>query len=136
MSYNQQRIRWEFNPDEFVTLGVDAKKKFKKVRSIRKKINIDFLLFFSCSTVVLGFSPLFSNNILNYFLIPCLFYGIGFLVSVAVVLVEGKKRFIRNINISVAIITAFSISQILGPYISGILIDLEKVLHLFFHTFL
>ena len=47
--------------------------------------------------------------------------------SVALVLVEGKKRFIGNVNISVAIMTtAFSVGQILGPYISGMLIDLEN----------
>ena len=54
-------------------------------------------------------------------------YGLGVPGSVALVLVEGKKRFIGNVNISVAIMTsAFSVGQILGPYISGILIDLEN----------
>ena len=54
-------------------------------------------------------------------------YGLGVPGSVALVLVEGKKRFIGNTNISVAIMTsAFSVGQILGPYISGILIDLEN----------
>ena len=94
---------------------------------ISRKINIDFLLFFSCSTVALGVSLLFFNNSLNYFLISCLFYGLGVPGSVALVLVEGKKRFIGNVNISVAIMTtAFSVGQILGPYISGMLIDLEN----------
>ena len=56
-----------------------------------------------------------------------MFYGLGVPGSVALVLVEGKKRFIGNVNISVAIMTsAFSIGQILGPYISGILIDSEN----------
>ena len=42
-------------------------------------------------------------------------------------LVEGKRRYIGNINVSVAILTAaFSVGQILGPYISGMLIDLDK----------
>ena len=60
-------------------------------------------------------------------LISCLLYGLGVPGSVALVLVEGKKRFIGNVNISVAIMTsAFSVGQILGPYISGILIDLEN----------
>ena len=94
---------------------------------ISKKISIDFLLFLSCSTVTLGVSFLLFNNNLNYFLISCLLYGLGVPGSVALVLVEGKKRFIGNVNISVAIMTsAFSVGQILGPYISGILIDLEN----------
>ena len=47
--------------------------------------------------------------------------------SVALILVEGKKRFVGNISTSVAILTsAFSIGQILGPYLSGILIDIEN----------
>ena len=94
---------------------------------ISKKISIDFLLFLSCSTVTLGVSFLLFNDNLNYFLISCLLYGLGVPGSVALVLVEGKKRFIGNVNISVAIMTsAFSVGQILGPYISGILIDLEN----------
>ena len=94
---------------------------------ISKKISIDFLLFLSCSTVTLGVSFLLFNNNLNYFLISCLLYGLGVPGSVALVLVEGKKRFIGNVNISVAVMTsAFSVGQILGPYISGILIDLEN----------
>ena len=94
---------------------------------ISKKISIDFLLFLSCSTVTLGVSFLLFNNNQNYFLISCLLYGLGVPGSVALVLVEGKKRFIGNVNISVAIMTsAFSVGQILGPYISGILIDLEN----------
>lgn len=94
---------------------------------ISKKISIDFLLFLSCSTVTLGVSFLLFNNNLSYFLISCLLYGLGVPGSVALVLVEGKKRFIGNVNISVAIMTsAFSVGQILGPYISGILIDLEN----------
>ena len=53
-------------------------------------------------------------------------YGLGVPGSVALILVEGKKRFIGNVNISVAIMTtAFSVGQILGPFVSGILIDAE-----------
>ena len=91
---------------------------------VSKKIRTDFLLFFSCLTVALGVSILFFNNNLNYFLISCILYGLGVPGSVALVLVEGKKRFIGNVNISVAIMTtAFSVGQILGPFVSGILID-------------
>ena len=91
---------------------------------ISKKTSKDFLLFFSCLTVALGVLLLIFNNNLNYFLISCMLYGLGVPGSVALVLVEGKKRFIGNTNISVAIMTtAFSVGQILGPFISGILID-------------
>lgn len=94
---------------------------------LSRKISIDFLLFLSCSTVALGVSFLLINYNLNYFLISCLLYGLGVPGSVALVLVEGKKRFVGNVNISVAIMTtAFSIGQIIGPYISGILIDLKN----------
>ncbi len=92
-----------------------------------RKMSIDFLLFCSCSTVGLGVLFLFFSNNQNYFLIACLLYGIGVPGSVALVLIEGKKRFVGNVNVSVAIMTtAFSFGQILGPYISGILIDLEN----------
>ena len=93
---------------------------------VSKKTSKDFLLFFSCLTVALGVSLLFFNNNLSYFLISCMLYGLGVPGSVALVLVEGKKRFIGNVNISVAIMTtAFSVGQILGPFVSGILIDSE-----------
>ena len=92
---------------------------------VSRKISIDLLLFFSCSTVTLGVAFLIFNNV-SYFFIACLLYGLGVPGSVALILVEGKKRFIGNVNISVAIMTtAFSIGQILGPYVSGMLIDLE-----------
>ena len=91
---------------------------------VSKNISTDFLLFFSCLTVALGVSLLFFSNNPNYFLISCMLYGLGVPGSVALVLVEGKKRFIGNVNISVAIMTtAFSVGQILGPFVSGILID-------------
>ena len=94
---------------------------------VSKKISLDFLLFYSCLTVTLGVLLLLFDNNLNFFLISCLFYGVGVPGSVALILVEGKKRFIGNINISVAIMTTgFSVGQILGPYISGILIDLDN----------
>ena len=94
---------------------------------VSKKISLDFILFFSCSTVTLGVLLLLFNDNLSYFLISCLFYGLGVPGSVALILVEGKKRFIGNINISVAVMTTgFSFGQILGPYISGILIDLDN----------
>ena len=93
---------------------------------VSKKISIDFLLFFSCSTVGLGVALLFVSNNLNYFFISCMLYGLGVPGSVALILVEGKKRFIGNVSISVAIMTtAFSVGQILGPFVSGILIDAE-----------
>ena len=93
---------------------------------VSRKISIDLLLFFSCSTVTLGVAFLIFNNV-SYFFIACLLYGLGVPGSVALILVEGKKRFIGNVNISVAIMTtAFSIGQILGPYVSGMLIDLEN----------
>ena len=92
---------------------------------VSRKISIDLLLFFSCSTVTLGVAFLIFNSV-SYFFIACLLYGLGVPGSVALILVEGKKRFIGNVNISVAIMTtAFSIGQILGPYVSGMLIDLE-----------
>jgi len=93
---------------------------------LSKKISPDFLLFSSCFTCSLGVSFLIFESNLNLFLLSCLLYGFGVPGSVALILVEGKKRFVGNISISVAIMTsAFSVGQILGPYISGILIDIE-----------
>ena len=82
---------------------------------LSRKISTDLLLFFSCSTVTLGVAFLFFNNV-SYFFLACSLYGLGVPGSVALILVEGKKRFIGNVNISVAIMTtAFSIGQIFGP---------------------
>ena len=93
---------------------------------LSKKISLDFLLFSSCFTCTLGVSFLIFESNSTLFLLSCLFYGFGVPGSVALILVEGKKRFVGNISISVAIMTsAFSVGQILGPYISGILIDIE-----------
>ena len=93
---------------------------------LSRKISTDLLLFFSCLTVTLGVAFLLFNNV-SYFFLACLLYGLGVPGSVALILVEGKKRFIGNVNISVAIMTtAFSIGQIIGPYVSGMLIDLEN----------
>ena len=81
----------------------------------------------SCSTVALGISFFLLEIDLYILFLSCLLYGLGVPGSVALVLVEGKRRFKGNINVSVAVLTAtFSIGQILGPYISGILIDLER----------
>ena len=93
----------------------------------QKKLVLIICFFFSCFTVTLGVLFLFFGNKLNFFFISCLLYGLGVPGSVALILVEGKKRFVGNINTSVAILTsAFSIGQILGPYLSGILIDTEN----------
>ncbi len=97
---------------------------------VSKKVSQDYLLFTSCLTVALGISFFLFEMNLYILALSCLLYGLGVPGSVALVLVEGKKRFSGNINISVAILTAaFSIGQILGPYISGMLIDLEKNYH-------
>lgn len=94
---------------------------------ISKKVSQDYSLFISCSTVALGIS-IFLLEVDVYILsLSCVLYGLGVPGSVALVLVEGKRRYIGNINVSVAILTAaFSVGQILGPYISGMLIDLDK----------
>ena len=115
--YSYQYLSW-------IVVGIFAIPSVLIWDWVSKKIRTDFLLFFSCLTVALGVSILFFNNNLNYFLISCILYGLGVPGSVALVLVEGKKRFIGNVNISVAIMTtAFSVGQILGPFVSGILID-------------
>ena len=94
---------------------------------VSKKVSQDHLLFISCSTVALGISFFLLEIDLYILFLSCLLYGLGVPGSVALVLVEGKRRFKGNINVSVAVLTAtFSIGQILGPYISGILIDLER----------
>ena len=94
---------------------------------LSKKIKLDHLLFFSCSTVTIGLIFLLIQNNIYFLLISCALYGLGVPGSVAFILVEGKKRFIGNISFAVAILTTgFSLGQILGPFISGILIDLTK----------
>ena len=91
---------------------------------LSRKIQQILLLFFSCSTVTLGVAFLFLIMLVTFLLLVYYTHVPG---SVALILVEGKKRFIGNVNISVAIMTtAFSIGQILGPYVSGMLIDLKN----------
>ena len=91
------------------------------------KLSADLSLFIACLTSSLGvaFSLLGENYL--FLIISCFFYGLGVPSAVALVLLEGKKRFRGEIRIALAILTTtFSLGQIIGPYYAGILIDLQN----------
>ncbi len=114
----------------WIVVGIFAIPSVIFWNKISKIMCSDFLLFFSCSTVTFGILFLLIGNNSYFLFVACAFYGLGVPGSVAFILVEGKKRFVGNINMSVAILTTtFSFGQILGPYVSGLLIDLGNNYH-------
>ncbi|MDC3091475.1 YbfB/YjiJ family MFS transporter [Rickettsiales bacterium] len=91
------------------------------------KLSYDLSLFIACCTS--GVGVVFSLLEGNYFflIISCFLYGLGVPSAVALVLLEGKKRYKGEIRVALAILTtAFSIGQIIGPYCAGILIDMQN----------
>ena len=69
----------------------------------------------------------------NIVLTSCLPHGFGIPGIVSLTLLEGRKRFQGNVTFSIALLTIFfSIGQILGPYISGTIIDYFES---YFHNF-
>jgi len=92
--------------------------------TLGEKIDLDRSLFLASLICSLGTLILVIDT--NYLLIivACLLFGFGVPGVVGLVLFEGEKRFKTKHKLSVPILTfAFSIGQIIGPYLSGILID-------------
>ena len=66
---------------------------------------------------------LFTNDP-NIIFLSCVLYGFGIPGIVSLTLLEGRRRFQGNITFSIALLTTFfSVGQILGPYVSGTIID-------------
>ena len=81
-------------------------------------------LALSCFTTSFGIFLLYFFDTPISSLIACIAYGLGVVGIVGLVLLEGKIRHSGSVKFAVAFLTTtFSIGQISGPYISGIMID-------------
>ena len=88
------------------------------------KIGNDIGLFLA--NLILGLGVLFSVLINNEFgiFLSCMLFGISFVPITSMCLLEGQKRFSGSFIVSTAILTfSFSIGQMIGPYLSGLLTD-------------
>ena len=88
------------------------------------KIGNDIGLFLA--NLILGLGVLFSVLINNEFgiFLSCILFGISFVPITSMCLLEGQKRFAGSFIVSTAILTfSFSIGQMIGPYLSGLLTD-------------
>ena len=88
------------------------------------KIGNDIGLFLA--NLILGLGVLFSVLINNEFgiFISCILFGLSFVPITSMCLLEGQERFSGSFIVSTAILTfSFSIGQMLGPYLSGLLTD-------------
>ena len=88
------------------------------------KIGNDIGLFLA--NLILGLGVLFSVLINNEFgiFISCILFGLSFVPITSMCLLEGQKRFSGSFVVSTAILTfSFSIGQMIGPYLSGLLTD-------------
>ena len=88
------------------------------------KIGNDIGLFLA--NLILGLGVLFSVLINNEFgiFLSCILFGLSFVPITSMCLLEGQKRFSGSFIVSTAILTfSFSIGQMIGPYLSGLLTD-------------
>ena len=88
------------------------------------KIGNDIGLFLA--NLILGLGVLFSVLINNEFgiFISCILFGLSFVPITSMCLLEGQKRFSGSFIVSTAILTfSFSVGQMIGPYLSGLLTD-------------
>ena len=88
------------------------------------KIGNDIGLFLA--NLILGLGVLFSVLINNEFgiFISCILFGLSFVPITSMCLLEGQKRFSGSFIVSTAILTfSFSIGQMIGPYLGGLLTD-------------
>ena len=88
------------------------------------KIGNDIGLFLA--NLILGLGVLFSVLINNEFgiFISCILFGLSFVPITSMCLLEGQERVSGSFIVSTAILTfSFSIGQMIGPYLSGLLTD-------------
>jgi hypothetical protein len=79
---------------------------------------------FSCFTASIGIYLLYFFDGVVPSLLACVAYGLGVPGIVGLVLLEGKIRHKGSVKFAVAFLTTtFSIGQIAGPFISGMMID-------------
>ena len=93
-------------------------------QSISKIIGNHISLALSCLTCSSGILTLYFFEGIGASLFACVAYGFGVVGIVGLVLMEGKIRHAGSITFAVAFLTTtFSIGQIIGPYVSGLMID-------------
>lgn len=86
--------------------------------------SLDLALLLSSLISALGALILLFTTSHLLVLMSCILYGFGIPGVVSLTLLEGKKRFQGSTTTSIALLTtSFSFGQILGPYVSGSLID-------------
>ena len=89
-----------------------------------KMSSIDLSLLLSSLVCSVGALLLLFADHPNIVLTSCILYGFGIPGIVSLTLLEGRERFQGNITFSIAFLTMFfSVGQILGPYVSGNIID-------------
>ena len=108
----------------WIVVGVSAMPAIFVWQAISKFTGNHISLALSCFTCSAGILTLYFFDGVSASLFACLAYGMGVIGIVGLVLMEGKIRHSGSIKFAVAFLTTtFSIGQITGPYISGLMID-------------
>ena len=108
----------------WIVVGVSAMPAIFVWQAISKFTGNHISLALSCFTCSAGILTLYFFDGVGASLFACMAYGIGVIGIVGLVLMEGKIRHAGSIKFAVAFLTTtFSIGQITGPYISGLMID-------------
>lgn len=123
----EAEIHENFHYMAWLIVGISSFFSILVWKRFLSKLSFDLSLFIACCTSGLGavFTLLEGNYL--FLIISCFLYGLGVPSAVALVLLEGKKRYIGETRVALAILTTvFSIGQIIGPYCAGILIDMQN----------
>ena len=108
----------------WIVVGLSAMPAIFVWQAISRFTGNHISLALSCFTCSAGILTLYFFDGVGASLFACLAYGIGVIGIVGLVLMEGKIRHSGSIKFAVAFLTTtFSIGQITGPYISGLMID-------------
>ena len=108
----------------WIVVGVSAMPAIFVWQAISKFTGNHISLALSCFTCSVGILTLYFFDGVGASLFACLAYGMGVIGIVGLVLMEGKIRHSGSIKFAVAFLTTtFSVGQITGPYISGLMID-------------
>ena len=108
----------------WILVGVSAMPAIFIWQAISKLTSNHISLALSCFTCSAGILILYFFDGIAASLFACAAYGMGVVGIVGLVLMEGKIRHSGSIKFAVAFLTTtFSIGQIVGPYISGLMID-------------
>ena len=108
----------------WIVVGVSAMPAIFVWQAISRFTGNHISLALSCFTCSAGILTLYFFDGVGASLFACLAYGMGVIGIVGLVLMEGKIRHSGSIKFAVAFLTTtFSVGQITGPYISGLMID-------------